>query len=275
LDHPKQINQPDWFAETCAYTESVAHGFRHMPGGVHLSKTMMLDELQKVLDLSGPPDGAAVEDAILNRNILSKPTGTARKLVLSRLNTLYGIRTPLPLQTAMLKLWTQYAAGHPLLALLCTLAREPLLRDTVSAVLNAPRGAALRWPELAESLEAKHPGRYSQKMLKSLAQNCASSWTQSGHLKGKVAKRRSLAEPTAHVAAYAALLGSLAGFGGPALLASPWMRVLDRPEADLLGLLRRAEGAGLVQLRAGGGVIQVNVRRPLSQVLGVPALADG
>ena len=273
MDHTKQINQPDWFAESCAYTESVNHGFRHMPGGVHLSKTMMLDELQKVLDLR-PSDGDAVEDAILNRNILSKPTGTARKLVLSRLNTLYGIRTALPVQTAMLKLWTQHAAGHPLLALLCTLAREPLLRDTVSAVLNAPRGAALRWPDLAETLAAKHPGRYSQKMLKSLAQNCASSWTQSGHLKGKVAKRRSLAEPTAHVAAYAALLGSLAGFGGPALIASPWMRVLDRSEADVLGLLRRAEGAGLAQLRVGGGVIQVNVRRPLSQVLGVPALAD-
>lgn len=275
MDEPNHITQSDWFAESCAYTGSVAHGFRHMPGGVHLSKTMMLDELQKVLDLPGPLDAAAVEDAILNRNILSKPTGTARKLVLSRLNTLYGIRTPLPVQTAMLKLWTHHAAGHPLLALLCTLAREPLLRDTVSAVLNAPQGAALRWPELAESLSAKHPGRYTQKMLKSLAQNCASSWTQSGHLKGKVAKRRSLGEPTAQTVAYAALLGSLAGFGGPALLASPWMRVLDRTEADLLGLLRRAEAGGLVQLRAGGGVIQINVRRPLSQVLGVPALADG
>ena len=161
-----------------------------------------------------------------------------------------------------------------MLALLCALAREPLLRDTASVVLSAPQGTALRWPELAESLAAQHPGRYSPKMLKSLAQNCISSWTQAGHLKGKVAKRRSLAEPTAQTAAYAALLGSLAGFGGPALLASPWMRVLDRPEADLLSLLRRAEAAGLVQLRAGGGVIQLNVRRPMSQVLGVPALAD-
>jgi len=274
LENASQTTRPEWFAASCDQTEATTHGFRHPPGGVHLSKTMMLDELQKVLDGSGPLDASAVEDAILNRNILSKPTGTARKLVLSRLNTLYGIKTPLPIQAAMLRLWTHHAAGHPVLALLCALAREPLLRDTASVVLSAPQGTALRWPELAASLAAQHPGRYSQKMLKSLAQNCVSSWTQAGHLKGKVAKRRSLAEPTAQTAAYAALLGSLGGFGGPALLASPWMRVLDRPEADLLSLLRRAEAAGLVQLRAGGGVIQLNVRRPLSQVLGVPALAD-
>ncbi len=235
---------------------------------------MMLDELQQILGVSGLHEAAAVQDAILIRNILSKPTGTARKLVLSRLNTLYGIKTPLPVQSAMLQLWTHHAAGHPMLALLCALAREPLLRDTAGVVLNAPRGSAVRWPDLAASLAARHSGRYSQKMLKSLAQNCASSWTQAGHLKGKVAKRRSLAEPTAQAAAYAALLGSLAGFGGPALLASPWMRVLDRPEAELLSLLRRAEAAGLLQLRAGGGVIQLNVRRQLAQVLGVPALAD-
>jgi hypothetical protein len=111
-------------------------------------------------------------------------------------------------------------------------------------------------------------------MLKSLAQNCASSWTQSGHLVGKVNKRRALAEPSPEAAAYAALLGSLAGFGGPALLQSPWMRVLDRSETDLLALLRRAESVGLAQVRAGGGVIQISVRRQMAQVLEVPALAD-
>ncbi len=235
---------------------------------------MMLDDLQKVLDLPESHDASAVEDAVVNRNILSKSTGTARNLALSRLSTLYGLKKPLPVQAVMLKLWPHNAAGNPLLALLCTLAREPLLRDTASIIFKAPIGTAVRWPELAVSLAAQHPDRYSQKMLKSLAQNCTSSWTQSGHLNGRVAKRRAQAEPTPQAAAYAALLGSLAGFGGPALLASPWMRVLDRPEADLLSLLRRAEAVGLVQLRAGGGVIQINIRRTLSQVLGVPALAN-
>ena len=58
-------------------------------------------------------------------------------------------------------------------------------------------------------------------------------------------------------AQYAALLGSLAGFGGPALLASSWIRVLDRSKVEVLALLRKAEAEGLLRLRAGGDVIEI------------------
>jgi hypothetical protein len=112
-------------------------------------------------------------------------------------------------------------------------------------------------------------------MLKSLAQNCVSTWTQSGHLAGRVNTRRRLADPSPEAAVYAALLGSIAGFGGPALLRSPWMRLLDRSEVDLLSLVRRAESTGLARVKAGGGVIQIDVRRPMAQMLEVPELADG
>ena len=63
------------------------------------------------------------------------------------------------------------------LALLCALAREPLLRDSAAVVLTAPAGSSVRWPEIAAALDREHRGRYSPKMLKSLAQNCASTWT--------------------------------------------------------------------------------------------------
>jgi hypothetical protein len=53
------------------------------------------------------------------------------------------------------------------------------------------------------------------------------------------------------------------------------MRVLDRSETDLLSLLRQAESSGLVRVRAGGGVVQIDVRRPMAQFLEVPDLADG
>lgn len=264
-----------WFAHDSDRKTLTAFGFRHEPGGVHLSKTMMFAELERILEIAGDEDPEAIENSVIIDNALDKSTGTARKLALSQLNTLYGIKKPLQIQTVMLKLWARSTTGHALLALLCSLAREPLLRDTASPVLEASPGNSLRWTDLAAVLAPRHPGRYSPKMLKSLSQNCASTWTQSGHLKGKVAKHRARAEPSAEAAAYAAYLGSLAGFGGPALLASPWMRVLDRRESDLLPLLRRAESAGLIQLRAGGGVVQLDVQRPLAQALGVPNLADG
>ena len=273
-----KLPQPDaldWFATDSQVAALEPLGFRFAPGGVHLSKTMMLTELRATLDCSEAGDPIRVERAVLVDNVLAKPTGTARRLALSRLNTLYGITKALPVQAAALRLWKRTQSGRPLLALLCTVAREPLLRDTAAVILAAPVGAPIRWPDLAATLVASHPGRYSPKMLKSLAQNCASSWTQSGHLKGKVAKHRSAAEPSPEAAAYAALLGELAGFGGPALLQSPWMAVLNRCETDLLSLLRRAEAIGLLRIRAGGGVIQINARGPMAEVLGVPELGNG
>lgn len=274
LERSETQPRPAWFLDETPTRGAKQLGFRHEPGGVHLSKTMMLAELSTVMQMSGAGSRAATASAILDQNILAKPTGSARKLALSRLNTLFGIAEPLPLQSVMLELWRRSTAGHPLLALLCALAREPLLRESAVAILGAPEGTAVRWPDIAAVITQHHSGRYSPKMLKSLAQNCASSWTQSGHLHGKVAKRRARAEPSPEAAAYAAFLGSLAGFGGPALLASPWMQVLDRAEPEVIALLRRAEAQGLLQIRAGGGVVQIDAIRPLAQLTGITALAD-
>ena len=269
-----RLNRLEWFMPGGRIDALDRWGFRQAPGGVHLSKTLMLAELRVVMDNAAQSQHGDSEEAVVIENILAKPTGTARRLALSRLNTLYGIKAARPIQIAMIRLWGQSAQGRPLLALLCALAREPLLRDTAGAVLSAHVASPMRWPDLAAAIEGKHPGRYSPKMLKSLAQNCASTWTQSGHLTGKVAKRRATAEPSPETAAYAAMLGELAGFGGPALLNSPWMAVLDRPESVLLSLLRRAEALGLVRVRAGGGVVQVDAARPMSELLGVPDLAN-
>ena len=268
-------SNPMWFMHGGEETALNRLGFRQAPGGIHLSKTMMLSELCAAIDASGIGRPSEVARAILDDNALAKPTGTARRLALYLLNTLYGISTALPVQAAMLSLWSRNAAGRPLLALLCALAREALLRDSAAVILDTPACTPVRWPDLAAVLETQHPGRYSPKMLKSLAQNCASTWTQSGHLAGKVAKRRAKAEPSPEAAAYAALLGELAGFGGPALLRSPWMAVLDRSESDMLSLLRRAESTGLTRIRAGGGVVQISTRRPMAEILGIPELVDG
>ena len=240
-DGTNRYQSLEWFAAVGGADGTEALGFRLAPGGVHLTKTMMLAELTAALNRVPNCDPATVQDAVLADNLLGKPIGTARRLALSRLNTLYGILTPRPIQIAALRLWARNVAGRPLLALLCALAREPLLRQSARPVLDAPPGASVRWPDLASAILVEHPNRYSPKMMRSLAQNCVASWTQSGHLQGRVNKRRRLADPSPESAAYAALLGSIAGFGGPALLRSPWMRLLDRPEPDLLSLLRRAE----------------------------------
>jgi hypothetical protein len=270
-----EADQHQWFRLPCDEPTLRRFGFRLARGGVHLSKTMMLAELTALFSAVSSAGADTIQAQVLEFNVLAKRTGAARRIALARLDTLYGVQTAFPVAAVLARLWHRRAEGHPLLALLCALAREPLLRDSADAILPAAAGTSVRAPDIAVKLALKHPGRYSPKMLKSLAQNCASTWTQAGHLSGKVRKRRSSPVATPEAVAYAALLGALAGFGGPALLASPWMRTLDRSESELLNLLRAAEGVGLLRMRAGGGVVEINVRRTMAENLGVPELADG
>ena len=233
---------------------------------------MMLRELRALLDAQAAT-GDTVRSLVLDANVLSKRTGSARRLALKHLRALYGVGTDSPVALVLERLWRRDAAGRPLLALLCALARDPLLRDSGDVVLPVAPGTALRWPTIAAHFEARYPGRFSEKMLRSLSQNCASSWTQSGHLRAKVSKVRARAAPTGIVAAYAALLAALAGFGGPALLDSPWLKVLDRERGERLSLLRQAEGQGFVRVRAAAEMIEVGVRQPMARSLGMPHLA--
>jgi hypothetical protein len=236
---------------------------------------MMLAELGLVLQADPHPGSDDVGSLVLSQNILQKRTGAGRRLSLRHLQELYGLGgIPPPISRAMMALWVRAGEGRPVLAVLAALAREVLLRESAEIVLAAPLGAPMRASELAAFFERRYPGRYTPKMLRSLSQNCASSWTQSGHLKGKVRKERSRPSISPAAAAYAALLGSLAGFGGPLLLASPWLAVLDRSDGEVLTLLRKAEAHGLLRLRAGGDVIEIETRRHMAAALGVPELAD-
>ncbi len=193
----------------------------------------------------------------MDENILGKGSAAAKQSVLRQISNLYDLGGFGPVAAGLVSLWPLDREARPLLALLCALARDPLLRDSAAPILAAPLGVHVGMTEIAATLTRLHPDRFSPAMLKSLAQNCASSWTQSGHVKGRRAKCRVRAQATPVAAAYAALLASLAGFGGPALIASPWMDVLDLSTNERLALLRRAEAQGLLRVRAAGDVVEV------------------
>jgi hypothetical protein len=244
-------------------------GLKAGGGGPHQSKTMMFPDLASLFASDRTEDPAA---AVVRENLLGKPSIRAREAALYRLQQLYGIGGKDPIWRTLRGLWSYEVGGRPLLALLTALARDPMLRDGAAAVLDASPGERIRWPAIAATFEAANPGRLGEKMAKSLAQNAASSWTQAGFLRGAVRKERVRANPTPTVAAFAALLSSLGGFGGQRLLESRWMTVLDRPIEDRIALLRQAEGLGLVRVRSAGDVIEVDVRRPIAECFGVPEL---
>ena len=213
-------------------------------------------------------------EAIVGDNLLGKPSIRAREAALYCLRQLYGVGGNDPIWRVLRGLWNRDPGGRPLLALLIALARDPMLRDGAPAVLDASPGERVRWPAIATTFEVANPGRLGEKMAKSLAQNAASSWTQAGFLKGAVRKERVRTSLTPTVAALAALLASLCGFGGQRLLECRWLTVLDRPNEDRLAHLRQAEGLGLVRVRSAGDVLEIEVRRPMAEVLGVPELVS-
>ncbi len=247
-------------------------GIKFCGGGPHQSKTMMLAELTTLLASGGADEP---RDAIVRDNLLGKPSIRAREAALYRLRQLYGVGAGSPIGAVLQCLWYRDPTGRPMLALLCALARDPPLRDGAAAVLDAMVGEQVRWPAIAAAFEARYPGRLGEQTAKSLAQHAASSWTEAGFLQGALRKERVRAKPTPTAASYAALIASFCGFGGARLLECRWLDVLDRPVEDRLALLRQAEGLGLARVRSVGDVLEIDVRRPLVEALGVSELVDG
>ena len=103
--------------------------------------------------------------------------------------------------------------------------------------------------------------RLNEAVLDKAARNAASSWAQSGHLRGRMRKLRTRVEPTPGGLAMALWLGAVEGLAGRALLDCRWTRVLDRAGDDLLPAAFEAKRLGLIHARAGGGVVEIDVRR--------------
>jgi len=75
-------------------------------------------------------------DAVLDQNLLGKPSVRAREAALYRLRQLYALGEDAQVGVVMRGLWKLDPDARPMLALLCALARDPSLRAGASAVLE-------------------------------------------------------------------------------------------------------------------------------------------
>ena len=257
-----------WFGPRTDTTAMMAFGLRLAGGGTHQSKTMMFREIEALLAL-GFSDASEIKRGVVDENILGKATANTRTLTYRHLVSLYALDQNASLFQVLSALWKIDLAGRRLLALLAALARDPLLRDTAAPIIGAAIGEPLERARFEAALMEAHPEKFSEKMVRSLAQNRASTWTQAGHLEGKVRKIRRRVTPTPQVVAFAALSATVSGFGGPSNSQFPVVEVLDLSPDRALDLLRQAEGLGLVRVRSAGDVTEISVRQPIAQALGV------
>ena len=131
-------------------------GIKATGGGPHQSKTMMLAELSTLL---AGGHGGSPANAVLEENLVGKPSVRAREAALHRLRQLYALGEDAPVGIVMRYLWVLDPDARPLLALLCALARDPSFRAGADAVLDARLGEQVRWPAIAAAFDTVNSGR--------------------------------------------------------------------------------------------------------------------
>jgi|YNPBryunderm2012_1023409.scaffolds.fasta_scaffold01387_3 hypothetical protein len=240
---------------------ALAYGFANEPVGTHISRTLMLADLRRLLAACPPSaDPATYAAAVVDENVLLKPTVTTRRQSIRRLKELYRLDRKVILFRALRDLWDADTAAQPLLALLCAVATDPLLRCTADLLLSLPVDAEVTPQQFEAVVKESFPGRYSPASLASIGRNVASSWQQSGHLRGKLRKIRvhAVCRPPALV--YALLLGALQEVQGEALFATLWCRLLDTPGHVLHSQAVAASQRGWLEYRRAGSVTEVGFR---------------
>lgn len=234
-------------------------GFSYERGGVHTARTMMLAELRALLSFVDAADAAKVDylEAIQTANCLGKRSGKTRTLTCRHLADLYALDPSLLVFRALRFFWQRDVDGQPLLAALCAYSRDPLLRATAPFVLGFPEGSTVTREAMEEFIDAQEPGRFSKATLKSTAQNINSSWTQAGHLAGRVRKVRARAVATPGTVSLALLLGYVSGLRGESMLKSDFTRMLDCSFEKTIELAEDASRRGWISLKRVGQVVEV------------------
>ena len=239
-----------------AFPESF--GFRSGERGTHTSRTIMLTELQGLL-AALPADATRddYEQAITEDNVLGKKTASTRRLTAQRIGELYALDPTVPLFRLLRDLWKFDAAGRPLIACLCANARDPLLRITAPAVLDVEEGEPYSKERTIALLTEGTGDRFNPGTVDKIARNTSSSWTQSGHLKGRARKIRARAKATPSSTAYALLLGFMTGARGEMLYTTYWARLLDARSSQIDALAFEASRRGWLDYRRLGNVIEI------------------
>ena len=251
-----------FFPAAGAAPNAVDAGFRFGAKGTHTSRTIMFDELQQVL--AATPVDAKRQDyaqAIIEGNCLSKPTASTRRLSNQRLGELYALDPAVPAFRVLRRLWDLQLEGRHLLALLISIARDPLLAATAPSVIFVPIDAEFRRDPMKAALQAVVGERLSASTLDKVCRNAASSWAQSGHLEGRTFKKRRSVNATPTAVAFALYLSQAAGFRGAEVFSSAWLLVMDCDPSRARHLALEAKRVGLLDLRMSGEVVELNLSR--------------
>jgi len=192
---------------------------------------------------------------VMEENITNKRTKSNILQTNNALTSLYSFNIEYPPFRVLQYFWNIVDERQkPLLAFLFAYGRDYLLFESTDVVLTTTIGEKVLTSKLEENLEKYHPNHYSENTRRSIAQNIASSWKQSGYIIGKVKNIRTKTSPDYYIVTFALILAYLDGIRGDFLLASKWIKVLDITESEVRELAIEAARRDLLQYNFAGGV---------------------
>lgn len=232
-------------------------GFRFGINGPHAARTMMLDDMRRLLDHTAVETDPDYAQAIKTQNALGKPSQKARDLAWRHLQVLFSLNDRNPIFRLMRRLWPLSEAAQPQLALAMALARDPLLRSSQTLILAQTTGTYLPRPTLEDFLAQAYPERFSTASLKSFAQNVLGTWTAAGFLEGHRRKHRAQPRLTPEGLVLLLFLSYLEGLSGSRLFTSSWLAPYGTDQDTLTTLAHTAAQRGLLVFMNAGGVQEI------------------
>lgn len=240
-------------------------GFSANRTGGHMARSMMLDEMAQ-LQAAFPitANRSDFQTAIERDNLLGKPTLSSRQKSYRHLVELYGLDQEQALFRVLRHIGALDSSSFPLMAAVCVFCRDAQLRSSFELIIQKNPGDVIPRTEMEQHLESSFPDRFSEAMKKSLAQNVNTSWTACGHLEGRNKKIRALPHAGTGAVCYAMFAGWLSGLRGDYLIDSIFTKLVAADPGSVLTHLRSGSAMGLLRLRSGGGVTEIDFSQLLT-----------
>lgn len=235
------------------------YGFTFNKNSTHLARTIMLEELTRLLDWVNNPMALHTDyiRAIIEENCLQKTSINNRKFTARHLVDLYALDPSVTIYNALTFFWNRDKFARPILALLTAYTRDSILRRTAKHIVELPIGSVITHEDTEQWIDSIEPGHYSHATLRSTARNLHSSWTQAGFLTGKAMKTRTEVSASVGAAAYALFLSHLSGARGEQLFHTEYVNVLDCPTANTILLAQEASQRGWVSFKRVGNIVEI------------------
>ncbi|MGA7978601.1 MAG: hypothetical protein WCA32_00050 [Chromatiaceae bacterium] len=225
-----------------------------------MSRSMMLGELRMLL-AAVPPEGGRAEyrAAVVEANVLGKPTFSSRRKAEKHLYELYGLDPSLALFRVMRRFAAEDADSRlPLLALTCAFCRDPQLRASFELIEDLKIGEVLPRERMEAHFESLFPNRYSAAVKSGLSSHVSTTWAAAGHLVGKAIKRKAKPQPRVAASTYAMFAGYLLGLRGEILTSSVFARLVGADPSIIVAHLSAAARNGWLRFRHAGGVMEID-----------------